>query len=128
MAEDYYTKGNQVRREVLGDHYVERKQEQTHEFDADFQRFLTETSWGGVWARDGLDRRTKSLVTLAIMATMRLDDEFVIHLRATHNTGATHDEIKEVLMHVAAYAGMPTAHHAMRIAKRVLAEFVEGAA
>jgi 4-carboxymuconolactone decarboxylase len=128
MTEDRYSRGQETRRAVLGPSYVERKSEQTHDFDADFQRFLTETTWGGVWSREGLDLRTRSLVTIAILATLRHDDDFVTHLRAIHNTGATADEIKEVLLHVAAYAGMPTAHHATKLAKRVLAEFLEGAA
>ncbi len=128
MSEDRYELGMRTRRQVLGNAYVEGKQEQTHAFDADFQRYLTECSWGMVWSRDGLDARTRSLITLAILATLRHDEELVLHLRATRNTGATPDEIKEMLLHVAAYAGMPAAHHATRIAKKVLAEFVEGSA
>jgi 4-carboxymuconolactone decarboxylase len=128
MAEDRYERGMEARRRVLGNSYVERKREQTHEFDADFQRYLTECLWGSVWARDGLDARTRSLVSLAILATLGHDEELALHLRATQNTGATPEEVKEVLLHVAAYAGVPAAHHATRIAKKVLAEFVEGSA
>lgn len=128
MSDDRYARGTETRRAVLGNSYVERKREQTHDFDADFQRYLIENSWGSVWAREGLDLRTRSLVTIAILATLRLDEELELHLRATKNTGATPEEIKEMLLHVAAYAGIPAAHHAFRVAKRVLAEFVEGAA
>lgn len=128
MTDDRHTRGEATRRAVLGPSYVERKHEQTHDFDAEFQRFLTETTWGSVWSREGLDLRTRSLVTLAIVAALRLDDDFVLHLRAIKNTGATPDEVKEVLLHVAAYAGLPTGHHATKLAKKVLAEFVEGAA
>ena len=81
-----------------------------------------------MWARDGLDLRTKSLVTLAILAALRQDEELELHLRATKNTGATAEEVKEMLLHVAVYAGIPAAHHATRIAKKVFAEFIEGAA
>ncbi|TVQ29051.1 MAG: 4-carboxymuconolactone decarboxylase [Geminicoccaceae bacterium] len=128
MTDELYQRGQATRRAVLGPSYVERKREQTHDFDADFQRYLIESSWGQVWSREGLDLRTRSLVTIAILATLRHDEELELHLRATRNTGATAEEIKEMLLHVAAYAGLPAAHHATRIAKKVLAEFVEGAA
>lgn len=128
MTDEQYTRGEQTRRAVLGPSYVDRKHEQTHDFDSDFQHFLTEATWGTVWSREGLDLRTRSLITLAILAVLRHDEDFATHLRAIKNTGATPDEVREMLMHVAVYAGMPTAHHSSKVAKRILAEFLEGAA
>ncbi len=94
-------------------------------FDADFQRFITETAWGMVWARQGLDRRTRHLLTLAMLAALGKEDEFAMHVPAGRNTGVTMDEIKELLLQVAVYAGVPAANSAIAAAKRVIAEFEE---
>jgi len=110
-----------ARREVLGDEHVDRAANQTTDFDADFQRWITELAWGGVWARPGLDLRTRSLVTIAILAALGRE-ELELHLRAAPNTGATPEEIAEALMHVGIYAGVPAAHAAFGVAKRVFAE------
>ena len=122
MAESRYDIGMKVRKEVLGSEQVERVQANTSEFDADFQRFITETAWGSVWARPDLDRRTRSLVTIAILAALGRE-ELAIHLRASRNTGVDPHEIAEVLLHVAVYAGVPAANHAFAVAKK---EFQEG--
>jgi 4-carboxymuconolactone decarboxylase len=116
-----FERGMKTRREVLGEAHVDRAGEHTTELDADFQRWITEAAWGGVWSRPGLDRRTRSLVTIAILAALGRD-ELELHLRAARNTGATPDEIAEALMHVGVYAGVPAAHAAFGVAKRVLAE------
>lgn len=116
-----YEEGMRVRREVLGAEHVARAQEQTTALDADFQRFITETAWGSVWARPDLDRRTRSLVTIGILAALGRE-ELALHLRASRNTGATPREIAEVLLHVALYAGIPAANAAFAEAKRVLGE------
>jgi 4-carboxymuconolactone decarboxylase len=113
-------RGMRVRREVLGSEHVAAAQARTTDLDADFQSFITSTAWGAVWARPGLDRRTRSLVTIAILAAMGRNEELAIHLRATRNTGAGLDELKEVLLHVAVYAGVPAAHSAMGLAKAEL--------
>lgn len=122
MANDRYELGMQIRRAVLGDAHVDKAEANKTEFDADFQRFITETAWGNVWARDGIDRQTRHLVTLAIIAALGKEHEFVMHLRATRNTGVTPDQIREVLFQVALYAGLPTANTAFGLAKQVLAE------
>jgi len=113
--------GLRVRREVLGDEHVDRALSLQTELDAPFQRFITETAWGSVWARPDLDRRTRSLITIALLAALGRREELAVHLRATRNTGATPDEIREALLHVAVYAGVPAANSAMALAKDVLA-------
>jgi len=117
MMESRYDSGMRVRKEVLGDEYVERKQKLITEFDADFQRFITETAWGSVWARPDLDLRTRSLVTIAILAALGRE-ELALHLRASRNIGVDPQEIKEVLLHVAIYAGVPAANTAFSLAKK----------
>src|SRR5439155_26195855 len=96
-----YDQGMRVRREVLGDAHVERAAARTTAFDAPFQQFITETAWGTLWAGDRLDRRTRSLVTIAILAALGRHDELALHLHASANTGATPEEIREALLHVA---------------------------
>jgi 4-carboxymuconolactone decarboxylase len=115
-----YEQGMRVRREVLGDEYVEQAMARVTALDADFQRFIAETAWGSVWARPGLDHGTRSLITVAILAALGREDELALHLRATRNTGATPAQIAEALLHVAAYAGIPAANTAFKIAKREL--------
>ena len=120
-----YEQGMKIRRAVLGEAYVNRAEENKTSFDIDFQRFITETAWGMVWARQGLDRRTRHLLTLAMLAALGKEHEFAMHVRASRNTGVTIDEIKEMLLQVAVYAGVPAANSAIAAAKRVLAEFEE---
>src|SRR5215475_14981121 len=114
MTESRYDLGMKVRKEVLGSEHVERTQARTTDFDADFQRFITESAWGSVWSRPDLDRRTRSLVTIAILAALGRE-ELALHLRASQRTGATGREIAEVLKHVAVYAGVPAANSAFAI-------------
>jgi 4-carboxymuconolactone decarboxylase len=111
-----------ARRSVLGDAHVDRAEANKSPFDQDFQRFITEAAWGSVWSRPGLDRRTRSLLVIALMAALGHDEELAMHLRATRNTGATIEDVKEVLLMVAVYAGVPAANSAIRIAKQVYAE------
>jgi 4-carboxymuconolactone decarboxylase len=117
MTESRYDIGMKVRKEVLGSEYVERVNTRTTEFDADFQRFITEAAWGSVWARPDLDRRTRSLVTIAILAALGRE-ELAVHLRASRNTGVDPHEIADVLLHVAVYAGVPAANAAFSVAKK----------
>jgi 4-carboxymuconolactone decarboxylase len=115
---DRYERGMRVRREVLGDEHVDRAVSNTTPTDADFQRFITEVAWGTLWSRDGLDRRTRSLVTIAILGALG-HDEIDLHLRAARHTGATLEEVQEVIMHVAVYAGIPAANRAIQRAKKI---------
>src|SRR5207248_5222349 len=117
MTESRFDIGMKVRKEVLGSEHVERVQARTTEFDADLQHFITETAWGSVWARPDLDRRTRSLVTIAILAALGRE-ELALHLRASRNTGVDPPEIAEVLLHVAVYAGVPAANAAFTMAKK----------
>lgn len=117
MGRTELERGMRVRREVLGDPYVERAQADTTALDEDFQAFLTETAWGSVWARRELDRRTRSLITIAVLAALGHDREVAMHIRASRNTGATPSDIAEALLHVAVYAGVPAAHAAFRALK-----------
>jgi 4-carboxymuconolactone decarboxylase len=107
---------------VLGDAHVDAAAAQTTDLDASFQSFITETAWGSVWARPDLDRRTRSLVTIAILAALGRGGELEMHLRASRNLGVDPGEVAEALLHVAVYAGVPAAHAAFQVAKSVLEE------
>jgi 4-carboxymuconolactone decarboxylase len=122
MDEDKFEQGMEIRRAVLGDDHVDRAEANKTPFDADFQRFITESAWGSIWARPGLDRRTRHLITLAMLAALGKEHELAMHIRATQNTGVTQEELKEVFLQVAIYAGVPSANTAFSIAKRVYAE------
>jgi 4-carboxymuconolactone decarboxylase len=122
MSDEKYEQGMKVRREVLGDAYVDRAEANKTSFDVDLQRFITETAWGTVWSRPGLDRRTRHLVTIALLAALGRENELAAHIRATENTGVTPEDLKEVILQVAVYAGVPAAHSAAAVAKEVLAK------
>jgi 4-carboxymuconolactone decarboxylase len=122
MSDDTYDAGMKARREVLGDEHVDRAIESTTDFTAAFQDFITRYAWGSVWTRDGLDRRTRSCITLAVLTALGRDGEIAMHVRAARTNGLTHEEISEVLLHTAVYAGVPAANAAFAIAQRVLAE------
>jgi 4-carboxymuconolactone decarboxylase len=121
MDESRYDEGMRVRREVLGDTHVDWAEARKTDFDAPFQQFIAETAWGRLWAGDGLDRRTRSLITIAILAALGRHEELALHLRATANTGAMPDEVREALLHVAVYAGVPAANSAIALAKGIFA-------
>ena len=114
--------GERTRREVLGDEHVDRAQARTSEFTAPFQDFLTRYAWGEVWNRPELDRRQRSMITLAALTALRADGEIELHVRAALRNGLTPEEIREVLLHTAVYAGVPAANSAFAIAQRVLEE------
>ena len=120
MDESRYDVGMRVRRQVLGDAHVDRAQARQTSLDADFQRLITEMAWGTLWARPDLDRRTRSLITIAILAALGRADELALHIRATENTGVKASEVAETLLHVAIYAGVPAANSAFAIAKATL--------
>ncbi|MBP0573195.1 4-carboxymuconolactone decarboxylase [Mycobacterium tuberculosis] len=117
-----YTAGMAVRRRVLGDAYVDAAVAGTDAFTADFQAFITEGAWGSLWARDTLSLRERSMITIALLAALGHHAEVAMHVRATRNTGASIDDVKEALLHVAVYAGVPAANEAFRIARKVYAE------
>ena len=125
MKDPAYEAGLAVRRRVLGDAHVKRSLENATAFDQDFQDLVTRHAWGGIWTRPGLDHRTRSLITIALLAAGGRHEELSLHIRATRNTGATPDEVKEVLLQVAVYAGVPAANSAFRIAKTAFEEMAE---
>ena len=121
-GEEVRARGMAVRRAVLGDQHVDRAIARTDRFTADFQDLITRYAWGEVWTRPGMDRRTRSCVTLAMLATLRHDAEFAMHVRAALRNGLTADDITEVLLMVAVYAGVPTANRAFAVAQQTLTE------
>ena len=114
--------GMKTRREILGDEHVDRAQARTTEFTKPFQDFITRYAWGEVWNRPGLDRRQRSMITLAALTAVRAEGELEIHVRAALRNGLSPEEIGEVLLHTAVYAGVPAANAAFAIAQRVLEE------
>jgi 4-carboxymuconolactone decarboxylase len=118
---DRYATGTATRRRVLGDDHVDRAEAAKTAFDADFQTFVTEGAWGSVWSRPGLTPRERSLVTLALLAALGNHEELAMHVRATARTGATPEDVLEAMLHVAVYAGVPRANHAIKIAKQTFA-------
>jgi 4-carboxymuconolactone decarboxylase len=122
MTDDLHEAGMRVRREVLGDAHVDRAVERTTPFTEPFQDYNTRYAWGSVWTRDGLDRRTRSCITLAVLTALGRENELAMHVRAARANGLTPEEIGEVLLHTAVYAGVPAANAAYAIAQRVLDE------
>lgn len=119
--DELYDAGMAVRRQVLGDAWVDRATANANDFTADFQEFITRYAWGAVWTRDGLDRRTRSFITLALLAGLGRAEELPLHVRGALNNGLTPEEIKETLLHTAVYAGVPAANTAFAVANRTLA-------
>jgi 4-carboxymuconolactone decarboxylase len=122
MSEERYNKGMKTRRSVLGDAHVDRAEANKTDFDKDFQEYITKNAWGAVWSRPGLTKRERSLITIALLAALGHEEELAMHIRATKNTGATEDDVKEVLLHTAVYAGVPVANGAIKIAKKIFDE------
>jgi 4-carboxymuconolactone decarboxylase len=114
-----------VRRTVLGDDHVDRSLASASPFNAPWQQHLTDHAWGAVWTRPGLDRRTRSLLTLALLTALRAEDELALHVKAAIRIGVTAEEIREALMHTAVYAGVPAANTAFAVAQRVLRDLGE---
>jgi len=123
---DRHEKGMKVRREVLGDEHVDGAIERTTEFTAEFQDLITRYAWGEIWTRPGLDRRTRSCITLTALIALGRDEELAMHVRAALRNGLTPAEIKEVLLQSAVYCGVPAANSAFAIAQRVLDEAAAG--
>lgn len=119
---DRFDAGMAVRRQVLGDAHVDRASASMTAFDEPFQEMITETAWGNLWANDKISRRERSMLTLALLAATGNFEEIPMHIRATQNTGASKDDVMEALLHVAVYAGVPKANHAIKLAKATYAE------
>jgi 4-carboxymuconolactone decarboxylase len=117
---DTYDEGMRVRREVLGDAHVDRAEAARTPFTADFQAMITRYAWGGVWARPGLDRRTRSVATLTALLALRHWEEFAMHVRSARTNGLTPDEIGEVILQSAVYCGVPVANQGFAVAQQVL--------
>ena len=122
MSNDRYDQGMSMRKSVLGAEHVARAEANKTDFDADFQRIITEGAWGTIWTRAGIDKKTRHMLTIALLAALGKYDEMAMHIRATRNTGVTPDEVREVLLQVSVYAGVPAANTAFGIAKRVYKE------
>jgi 4-carboxymuconolactone decarboxylase len=120
MSDELYDAGMEVRRAVLGDAHVERAIAESTDFTEPFQEFITKMAWGSVWTREGLGRRERSLITLAVLCALRCEDELAMHVRAALRNGLTADEIREVLLHTAVYGGVPAANSAFARAQEVL--------
>ena len=125
MNDAAYDRGMRVRREVLGDQHVDAAVDRTTDFTADFQDLITRYAWGEIWTRPGLDRRTRSCITLTVLVALGRFEELEMHVRAALRNGLTAEEIKEVLLHSAIYCGVPAANAAFAVAQRVLAEHDE---
>jgi 4-carboxymuconolactone decarboxylase len=125
MSHGEYEEGMRVRREVLGDEYVDSAIERTTPLTAPFQEFITHYAWGSVWARPGLDRRTRSAITVAVLAALGREHELAVHIRGALRNGVTEEELGEVLLHTAVYAGLPAANMAFAVAQRVVSDYGE---
>jgi 4-carboxymuconolactone decarboxylase len=122
---DRFDKGMAVRRAVLGDAHVDRAEAAKSDFDTPFQTLITESAWGTVWASDAISRRERSMITLALLAATGNFSEIPMHIRATARTGASKQDVIEAFQHVAIYAGVPAANHAIKLAKQTYAEMEE---
>ncbi|SFR11188.1 4-carboxymuconolactone decarboxylase [Poseidonocella sedimentorum] len=118
--------GMQTRRKVLGDAHVDRAEAAKTPFDEPFQELITEAAWGHVWSRGTWTHRERSIVTLALLCAQGHWEEVAMHIKATVNTGASKEDIREVILHVAIYAGVPAANHAIKVAKAAFADMEEG--
>jgi|SRR5579871_1571066 len=125
MSDDRFDRGMELRRAVMGDQYVDRAEANKTDLTADFQHLITEFAWGSVWSRPGLEPKTRSMLTIAILATLRQYTELTAHIRASMNTGVSQEELTEILLQVAVYAGVPAANSAFAIAQKVYAEASE---
>ncbi len=117
MSDSKFNDGMKVRRQVLGNDHVDRAEANKTDFDAAFQRLITEFAWGSVWTGETIDRKTRHLITIALLAALGQEEELKMHIRATKNTGVTPEEIREALLQVAVYAGVPAANAGFRAAK-----------
>jgi len=120
--DERYSQGMEVRRAVLGDAHVDRTLTQITPLNDEFQNFITRYAWGDIWTRPGLERHTRSMITIAMLIALNREAELKMHLRAAFNNGVTRDELKELIMHSALYCGLPAANAAMHLAQQVFDE------
>ncbi|WMY72338.1 4-carboxymuconolactone decarboxylase [Buttiauxella selenatireducens] len=120
--EEHYQQGMNVRRAVLGDKHVDRTLSQLTPLNEEFQNFITRYAWGDIWTRPGLERHTRSMITIAMLIALNREAELKMHLRAAFNNGVTRDELKELIMHSALYCGLPAANATMHLAQQVFDE------
>lgn len=121
-----YEQGMATRRSVLGDDWVDKAETNKTAFDEPFQKLITEAAWGHVWSRPDWTKRERSIVTIALLAALGQHEELAMHVRATANTGATPEDLREAMLHVAIYAGVPAANHAIKIIKQTLSDVESG--
>lgn len=122
MTKSKYEKGIEVRKQILGEAHVEKSLDNATDFDRDFQELIIETAWGSAWARPGLDLKTKHMIVISVLAALGREKELTLHINASHNSGITRDEMRELLMQVAPYAGIPASLTAFGIAKKYYSE------
>jgi 4-carboxymuconolactone decarboxylase len=122
MTKSKFDQGMEVRKMILGEAHVQRSWDNATEFDRDFQEFITETAWGSAWARPGLDVKTKHMIVIAVLTALGRENELALHINASHNSGITRDEMKELLIQIAPYAGIPASLTAFGIAKKYYSE------
>jgi 4-carboxymuconolactone decarboxylase len=120
MSDEQTDRGMKIRREVLGDAHVDRAQAAATQFTADFQDLLTRYAWGEIWTRPGLDLKTRSCVTVAMLVALNRPEELALHIRGAFNNGVTRDELREVLLQSAVYCGVPAANSAFKVASELL--------
>jgi 4-carboxymuconolactone decarboxylase len=125
MASELYEKGMKIRREVMGDEYVDRALASVDDFNREFQQMVTEHAWGAIWTRPGLAKKQRSLINLAMLAALNRPEEFELHFRGALKNGCTLEELKETLLQIAVYCGMPAGVASFRIARKVLAELAK---
>jgi 4-carboxymuconolactone decarboxylase len=126
MASELFDKGLSIRKKVVGEEYVNRSLSQADEFNGDFQTLVTEYCWGSVWGRPGLDHRTRSMLNIAMIAALNRPHELKLHVQGALRNGVTQDEIREILMQVTIYAGVPAGVDSFRIAREAIDAFKEG--
>ena len=114
-----YDQGMKTRRSVLGDDHVDNAELNKTEFDKDFQEYIVHSAWNGIWSRPGLTKKERSMITIAVLATLGHEDELAMHLKASKNTGCSIEDIKEVILHIGVYAGVPVTNNAIKIAKKI---------
>jgi 4-carboxymuconolactone decarboxylase len=122
MGNERFERGRKVRESVLGKGHAARTAKGRTAFNADFQDFLMEYAWGSIWSRTGIDQKTRHMITIAMLVAMGRMDELKLHIRATRNTGVSRDEVKEIMMHAAIYAGVPLAYGSFQIASQIFEE------
>jgi 4-carboxymuconolactone decarboxylase len=122
MTEDPYERGMKIRREVLGDEHVDRSLKRSGEHTREFQELITKYAWGEIWARPGLDKRTRSCITMTALVALGRFEELELHIRGAKRNGLSNDEIEEVLLQTAIYCGVPAANSAFQVFQRVLGE------